>query len=168
MTEPTTDDRTMRAFRALTRNEDPQRTWQAIYEYAVQDADGSTFSGLPVDAETTPALPTRVPYRPSIAGATCTPTKGTIAYVFFANADQSKPRLLAFDATIPEAFTLDATSTIAIGASADEVDLAGGNTSDSTGLGRVVRYGDPILFSVPGQGVVSPGAVLNAFSKVKA
>lgn len=55
-----------------------------------------------------------------------------------------------------------------IGPSADEVDIAGGNVSDATGAGRVVRYGDPIVFSAPGPGTVIPGLVLNHFSKVKA
>jgi hypothetical protein len=169
MTEPTTDDRTLDAFRKLVRNEDPRRTYQGLHEYAVQRADAATFDGLPTDPTFSPQLPTGVPYRPALAGSSCVPTAGTLAYVAFANQDPSKPILVAFGPTLPSEATVDATGTVAIGPSADTVELAGGNVTDLTGgVGRVVRYGDPIVFSAPGPGTITAGAVVNHFSKVTA
>jgi hypothetical protein len=166
MSDPTTNDRTLDAFRLLVRNEDPVRTYQGLHEYAVQRADASTFDGAPTDPDYSPALPTQVPYRPALAGSSCVPTVGTLAYVMFANSNPSKPVLVAFGPTLPTSATVDATGIVEIGPTAEAVHLAGGNVTLTDGTGRVVRYGDPIVFGPPGAGFVEPGIVLNHFSKV--
>ncbi len=168
MSDPTALDRTLVSMRALVKSFFPGLLYFIVHEYSVAESDGATFSGLPTDAGFSPALPTRVPYSPSLAGSSCIVPVGTLAYVGFANADRGKPYLVRFGAgATSTATTIDA-GAMTIGASASAVTIAGGNVTDATGLGRVVRYGDPIVFGVPGPGVVSPGIVLNNFSKVKA
>lgn len=165
---PVSLDRTIDAMRRLVLSFFPSAVYWIVHEYSVAESDGTAFSGLPTDATFSPALPTRVPYAPSLAGSSCVVPVGTLAYVGFANADPSKPYLVRFGPGLATSTTIDATDTIAVGPSASEVDLAGGNVTDAGGgAGRVVRYGDPIVFGVPGPGTVSAGAVLNHFSKVK-
>jgi hypothetical protein len=127
MTPPTPDDRTLAAFRALTRAEDPLRTYQGLHEYAVQRADASTFDGLPTDPSFSPQLPTQVPYRPALAGSSCVPVVGTRAYVAFANSDPSKPIFVAFDQTLPDLATVDANATgiVKVGPTALLTELGG-------------------------------------------
>lgn len=146
MSDATPNDRTLAAFRELVRAEDPQRTYQGLHEYAVQRADASTFDGIPTDADYSPALPTHVPYRPALAGSSCVPAKGTLAYVAFANSNPSKPVLVAFGPTPPDAIALDtnASGTIGIGVAAHSVAL--GDPDDlSPGLGTVIRDGDTVV-----------------------
>lgn len=113
---PTARDRIMRAFRSLVRAEDPNRSYGfGPYEYQVQSATSTTFDGSPTE-QNFPLPPlVGVPYRPSIAGATCTPTAGTLAYVAFANADPSKPILICFGPTTPEQVSIDATGNVNLG-----------------------------------------------------
>lgn len=167
--EPTALDRALHAFRVLVRSVFPMAVYWIVHEYSVAESDGLTFSGTPTDATFSPQLPVRVPYSPALAGSSSVVPAGTLAYVGFANADPSKPFLVRFGAgATSTSTTIDATSSMAIGASAGAVTIAGGDVTDATGLGRVVRYGDPIVFGAPGPGTVSPGLVLNHFSKVKA
>ncbi len=114
MSDPTPLDRALRSFNAIVRAEDQNRTFRAVYEYSVEDSDGATFSGLPVDASVSPQIPTRVPYSPSLAGTQCVVPKGTLAYVAFNNGDPTKPVLRAFGGTLPSAVTVDATDTLAL------------------------------------------------------
>lgn len=105
MTQPapiTPLDRLLRAFRALVAMVSPNLLYFATWEYAVQgvNADGTidaspTEQGLPL-----PSLP-GWPYRPSLAGTTCTPRLGTICYVTFANGDPTKPILVNFEPPPP-------------------------------------------------------------------
>jgi hypothetical protein len=131
MTQPATStaaSRLLRAFSALVRAEDPDRTFAAgPWEYSVSRADGSTFDGAPTE-QGLPLPPLRdIPYRGSIAGATCNPTVGTLAYVCFANGDPSRPILMAFGQTLPQGTTIDsaALTTIAIGATSQVINLGG-------------------------------------------
>lgn len=127
---PTALDRMLAALRLLVRNFFPALTYWIVHEYAVEESDGTTFSGLPTDAGFSPALPTRVPYAPSLAGSSCVVPIGTLAYVGFANADPSKPFLVRFGA----------------GASATQVGLAGGGP----GLARVGDFVCRLYFEYAG------------------
>lgn len=115
-----------------------------------------------------------VPAWPGLAGAHAEATPGALVLVQFIDGDPGRPYVCAWSprddpAWRPTALTLDATGTVKVGPSATAVELAGGDVTDiSGGLGRVVRYGDPILFGPPGQGTVAAGAVITHFSKVKA
>lgn len=153
--KPTTDlDRTMAAFRLLVESVYPAAVYWICHEYSVVESDGETFSGTPTDATFSPALPTRVPYAPSLAGSFTVVPQGTIAHVVFVNADPSKPRCVGFDLpTLPTSTTIDATGTIAVGPNASEVVLTDATsvaTSPATAASerRIMCYGDIISVGV--------------------
>lgn len=104
----------------------------------------------------------------TIAGVVASPVVGSRVAVAFVDADKRRPIVLGFEPGTPVDAAVDASGTVAVGASASAVELAGGDVTLLAYTGRVVRYGDPILFGAPGQGTVSPGAVLTHFSKVQA
>lgn len=120
MTQPapvTPLDRLLRAFRSLVAMVSPNLLYFATWEYQVQSADGSTFDGSPTEQGLPLPSLVGVPYRPSLAGTTCTPQPGTLAYITFANGDPTKPILVAFgpcppasgpSSALPTATRLDA------------------------------------------------------------
>lgn len=126
MTQPapvTPLDRTLRAFRALVASVFPTLLYYATWEYQVARADGSTFDGSPTEQGLPLPSLVGVPYRGSLAGSTCVPVVGTLAYVAFANGDPSKPVLIAFGpcppasgpaSALPTAIRLDA-ETVTVG-----------------------------------------------------
>jgi len=158
-TDPTPDDRTLAAMRLLITAQDPSRGFRSIYEYSVTACDGHTVSGVPLDPTEAPPLPEGVPYRPGLAGSFAVPVPGSLAYVFFANGNPSKPRLLSFDETLPTSSTVDASGQVSVGPSAAHVQLASGFDLLPLGgeIGRVVRYGD--LVSIPVVAAVATGAI---------
>lgn len=165
---PTAADRSMAALRAIVRAEDPERVAAGIWEYQVERADAATFDGSPTSADfPLPAL-VGVPYRGALAGASCVPARGTLAYVAFANQDSTRPVLVAFGPTVPEAATLDATGTLALGPSSSSVVLASGSESVSPAdaVGRFVRYGDPLTVGAATGVAALPGPT-GLVSKVK-
>jgi len=168
--EPTALDRAMRAFRALTRAEDPARDYRGIWEYSVERADSKTFDGTPTSSDFPLPSLVGVPYRPSLAGSSCVPTKGTLVYVAFANADASRPVVLAFGPTVPSSATVDATGTLAVGPSAALTQLGSGSEPVAPGseLGRVVRYGDPVMVGVATGPISLPPGPPAPLAKVKA
>lgn len=135
-------DRALAAFRGLVLSVYPAAVYWLTHEYAVAESDGATFSGTPTDATISPQLPTRVPYAPSLAGASCVVPVGTLAYVGFANADPSKPFLVRFGA----------------GSTSTAVSLAAGTVTLSIGgeLKHVVCYGDNITVPVGGGAAAGP------------
>lgn len=93
---PTPLDRALQAFRKLVASVLPNLLYFAAWEYQVQRADGQTFDGSPTE-QGLPLPPlVRVPYRCSLAGATCVPMVGCLAYVTWSNGDPSRPILVAF------------------------------------------------------------------------
>lgn len=123
---PTALDRTLVSLRALVLSFLPALKYWIVHEYSVHESDGATFSGLPTDATFSPQLPTRVPYAPALAGATCIVPQGTLAYVGFANADPSKPYLVRFGA----------------GATSTTTTIDAGTVNIGDGFARIVREGD--------------------------
>ena len=137
------------------------------YTVAAVRADGRLDLTPPPDARHLAELAAVAPC--TIAGVVISPAVGAEVLVTFADADPRRPRVLGFAPGTPTAAGVDASGTITIGASAGAVDIAGGSVTDiSGGAGRVVRYGDPIVFAVPGPGTITAGAVLTHFSKVSA
>jgi len=162
----------MAAFRALARAEDPSRDYRGIWEYSVERADSKTFDGNPTSSDFPLPPLVGVPYRPSLAGSSCVPAKGTLVYVAFANADASRPVVVAFGPTVPSSATVDATGTLALGPSSSSVVLANATavpTSPTTAASerRAVCYGDAVVFGVPGPGVMTL-APASSCSKVRA
>ena len=97
MTQPTSLDRSLAAFRALVRSVFPALRYFGRYRYSVHSATATTFDGIPVDATVAPKLPTGVPYALSLAGSSCVPTQGTIAHVMFADGDPGQPVCVSFE-----------------------------------------------------------------------
>lgn len=123
---PTASDRTLAAMRKLVASFFPSLIYWIAHEYSVQQSDGATFAGIATDPGFSPALPTRVPYAPSLAGSSCVVPVGTLAHVIFINADPSKPRCVGFDLpAVPTVTSINA-GTIALG----------------TAEARLVREGD--------------------------
>ena len=121
MTQPapiTPADRLLRAFRSLVASVFPNLLYFATWEFQVQRADGSTFDGSPTEQGLPLPSLVGVPYRGSLAGSTCVPVAGTLAYVTFANGDPSRPILVGFgpcppasgpSSALPSATRIDAT-----------------------------------------------------------
>lgn len=94
---------------------------------------------------------------------------GTFVELEYQEGSEQKPiACLARGDTAALNVTLSVTGSVTISGAA-AVTLASGSVTDDAinCVGRVVRYGDPIVFSAPGQGTIVPGAVLNNFSKVR-
>jgi len=173
MTTPVTAaDRTLAAMRALIASVFPSLRFYLAHEYSVQGSDGATFSGVPTDPTFSPALPTRVPYSPSLAGSSAVVPNGALAHVVFINGDPSKPRCVGFDLpTIPTSVAVDATGTASIGTSASSVVLAAAtpvitSPAAATLQRRVVCYGDTV--SVGGSAIGPVTLVAATCSKASA
>jgi hypothetical protein len=97
MSEPTPIDSLWRAFRKLVRAELPTVAYLAVYEYTVFAVLAGTMTAHRSD----PTLPipdvVAIPIRSGIPGATVVASPGSSVYVFFANGDPSRPRVLAYD-----------------------------------------------------------------------
>ncbi len=148
--KPTDADRLLRAFRKLITSCMPQLVYWIAHEYTVIESDGTTFSGLPTDADFSPQLPTRVPYAPSLAGSQCVVPQGTLAHVVFVNADASKPRCVGFDLpSVPTSATVDASASLVLGPTSDQIRVGGSDNAvlvaraDAT----VLRDGDTVSIS---------------------
>lgn len=104
-----------------------------------------------------PALPPlRAVEQWSLGGALVTPALGSEVLVLFRDANPTRPVMVACARAAAELVDFPLGST----APADPVNLAPD--------GRVVRYGDSIMFSAPGPGVVAPGVPGTPVAKVSA
>lgn len=110
---------------------------------------------------------------PGMAGAWAKLAPGAEVLVQFIDGDPSQPIVTHFAPKggagfVPVDLDIDATGTITVGASADLVEVGSGSEtlSVSHAHGRVVRYGDPILFGSGAGTVELPAAGLVA--RVKA
>lgn len=123
-------DRALSAFRRLVVSVYPAAVYWIVHEYVVAESDGATFSGTPTDPSFSPALPTQVPYAPSLAGSYSVVPAGVLAYVGFANGDPSKPYLVRFGAGVTASSVSLASAPVAT------------SPADAAAERRVVCYGD--------------------------
>ncbi len=102
----TPQDRLMKAFRALVREELPRLTFLAVYEFAVQSSCATTADLSPTDQ--TIGLPSlvSVPLRVPLVGAVLSP--GTKCIVAFINGDPSRPFVLSADSSTEHVMTTEA------------------------------------------------------------
>lgn len=166
---PTPLDRIMRAFRSLVRAEDPNRTYGfGPWEYQVQIATATTFDGSPTE-QNFPLPPlVGVPYRPSLAGSSCVPEPGTLAYVAFVNADPSKPILVAFGQTLPLSADVDAaaTGTVTVGATAASVNAGGVGAVPLATAGNLAAWGAAVVTAFAGLTITVPPLTSVATTKL--
>jgi len=139
---------------------------RGIYEYAVFSQSGNGYDLQPTDLTLgLPPLPDVV-FKPGIPGLTSSLQTGTLVYVSFVNADQSKPFILAVagpqDAPfVPSTMTLDSTGRIHVG---------GTETADPATFGRFLRSGDSVTIgtgSAPtgATGTIVFGPIITTMSK---
>jgi len=129
--------------------------------YIVQSvrADGRLDLSPPPDAVALPELVNVEPW--TLNGVVVTPTAGTEVVVVFRDASPTRPIVVGYvqgiasggaspNATTPSRLEVDATAMVTVGASASAVELAGMQSDTilvpGTEAGRVVRYGDVIMF----------------------
>lgn len=158
------DGRGARALRALTR--DPRRAFFGVYRYRVV-SQAETDGRLTLQAVRKLAgLPDVLPVSawPGIAGASSQPQLGAIVVVAFFEGDPAQPFVTHYEPSegagfLPVSSTIDASGTVHIGPSAVAVQLAGGSDAVAPGAeaGRVVRYGDTIMF--PSGSAATPTAL---------
>jgi len=122
-------DRLERGENEIIRGELPWLTFQGLWEYSVESATETTFSGRPTSDVPLPDL-VDVELRPSISGMKVRPAPGTRVLVAFVNADPTRPVVVGGDTTVPP-----------------EVDIDGDSIRLGAGLGRVLREGDTLTLS---------------------
>lgn len=144
-----TEDRTLRALRALVMQMLPQLGYLGLHEYRVVSVAGDRVDLQVVrKASGLPDLP-RVEAWPGVAGAGSTPALGSLVLVEFIATDPARPFIAYYcppgaPGFLPTAISMDASGTVAIGASADAVDLG-------AAAAPVLRHGDTISIT-PGNG----------------
>ncbi len=149
------EDDVLGGLEPLVRAQLPLTDFHAFYEYGVAGQNGDRLDLRPALAGLgLPDLPGFLP-RPGAAGAKATLRPGSKVLVGFANGDPSRPFVAFFEAPggggfLPLSASLDASEDVTIGESAGMVRLGSGDDVLVPGLevGRVVRYGDQVMFPV--------------------
>lgn len=159
-------DQIGRALVAIAREAFPRHNFMCPYRYRVTDMVASRVRLQAVKAA--PGLPDilHVSVLPGLAGGAAVFQSGTLVLVEFIEGDPAQPIVTHFEAEggagwLPISVTLDASSSVKIGPSADMVEIGSGTDAPADATGRVVRYGDLVLF--PGSGgpaaiTLNPGA----------
>ncbi len=104
----TLQDRLLKAFRALVREEFPRLTFLAVYEFSVQGVSSLKLTADLSPTDTTLGLPSMVsvPLRLPLVGATL--ALGTKCIVAFINGDPSRPFVLSADSSTEHVVTTEA------------------------------------------------------------
>lgn len=125
------------------------------YIVASVAGDGRLDLVPPPDAAHLAELASVAPY--TIAGVAIAPVVGSEVLVAFADADPRRPRVVGYAQGVPTDASVNTTGTLYVGPDATLVDIGSGSEtlSAAAAVGRVVRYGDAILFGAPGAGVVT-------------
>ena len=163
-------DRLKRAISAFVRELFPNIDYFRPYVYVVLAWDESSQTGDLQPSTGSAGMPplSKCPHR---FPGKFKLTAGQEVVVQFDNGDPTRYFISHLGAQLPAKSSLDATDEVDIGASASSVKLAGGSdvvVSAALGVGRVVRYGDPIVFAPPGNGIVSLPPAGGPVAKVKA
>lgn len=150
--------REVEAFRRLLDALDPSRMFRGLSEYRIVSQSGERFDLQIVRRSTGMPDLRSVRARPGIAGVRADATLGARVLVGFVDSDASRPVVLAWEDAEGGGFA------------PARLDLVGEDDhviDPDNATGRVVRYGDPIIFASPGPGVVKLPAVGN-LSRVRA
>jgi hypothetical protein len=143
----TATSRRLSALRALLAQLLPDYRYRGVYEYRVVSQGGERLDLQPVRSVL--GLPDlqRVRVRPGVAGCRADVTLGSTVLVAFVDADPGRPAVVGFEDAEGDGF---APSRLDLVGEDDPNVLPGALGAN----GRVVRYGDPIVFASPGPGVV--------------
>lgn len=153
--------RRLTAIRRLVEQLDPDRRFRATYEYRVVTQDGERVNLQVVRVSTgMPDLP-RVTVRPGVSGARADLALGSRVLVTFVDADPARPTVTGFedaegDGFLPAALTIDANGIMTLG---HDDPVIGPAVASTVAPKRFVRYGDPIIFGPPGNGIVAAPAL---------
>jgi hypothetical protein len=128
------------------------------HEYRVVDQEGERLTIQPVRVASGMPDLERVSVMGGLPGARADVQLGSRVLVAFVECDPGRPVVTAFEGADGNGFAATRLDL------SDEDDI-GVDPSDS--IGRVVRYGDPIVFASPGPGVVSISAP-SPLSRVRA
>jgi len=160
-------DRLMTDLERAVRHVLPELPFLGAYRYRVVKAnpgDGRWHLQVVVDRGLPDLLPISI--SPGMAGLNAQLGLGSTVLVQFVEGRRDMPMITHFAAPgdagwRPVTLTLDASGTVFVGPSADMVELGSGTDTPANATGRVVRYGDQVLF--PGSGgpaaiILNPGA----------
>jgi len=137
-----TDDRNLRAFRALVREAFPEYAFLGRYRYRVvrQVVNRVDLQALRKRDGMPDLLP--VPVHPGMAGLSAKLTPGALVLVEFIEGDPRYPIITHFaskdeEGFLPVELALDATGKVRIGETASVIELG-------SGVGTVIRSGDTV------------------------
>lgn len=139
--------RRLEAFRKIFDQLDPDRAFRGLWEYRVVTQESNRVNLQPVRVSTGMPDLRRVFVRPGVPGSKAMLTLGARVIVGFADANPAWPVVVAFEDADGEGFksislTIDATTTIGLGAGARPVaatgDLAGGIWPIVSGQAKVL------------------------------
>lgn len=149
-------DRLSDAIRAIVRAELPELTFLGTYEYTVQRVRGARIDATPASDLPLPPLVDRELSPSTLAEVVSGAVVGSLARVQFVNGDPTRPEIVGLSAPSSTA-AIDATDTIALGAHAEAVELAGGAAA-------VGRIGDMITVFLPLTPVAVSGVINGALN----
>lgn len=103
MTSPTPDDRLLEWFRKLVRSVFPRMQYTGVFDYVITGVNGEapsfTCDVAPADTEIGLPAPNAVEILSSVSSMTATPSKGMACMLVFLDANPSKPRIVAIEAS---------------------------------------------------------------------
>lgn len=143
--------RRLAAFRRLFEALDPGRRFAGVFEYRVVSQSGERLDLQAVRVSSGMPDLRRAVVRPGVAGCRADVAMGSRVLVAFIDSDPARPIVVGFEDAEGSGFlsttlSLDATDTVAVGPSADMVELGSGSEIGvSSPTGRVLRWGDPIF-----------------------
>lgn len=155
------ESRTLRAFRALVAALTDRTNYHALVRYrVVKNVSGRVeLQALKKAGPWPDTLP--VSLQPGAPGVNGVPKLAAIVLVSFIEGNPSLPVVTHFARTddpawLPISVALDASALVRVGEHATLTQLGSGDESLTAPAahGRVVRYGDAILFGSPGAGTV--------------
>lgn len=153
-----TTSKRLAAWAALLDRLRPLDRYRGTWEYRVVSRSGERLNLQPGRASLPVPDLRVVKVTPGVAGCKADVAPGSMVLVSFINGDPTRPAVTSFDDPDSPGFA------------PDRLDLVGKDdtlVSIPNAHGRVVRYGDPIVFGNPGPGTVEI-SVPSSLSRVRA
>lgn len=142
----------------------PEQRYRGTFEYRVTTQDGERLNLQPVRvASGMPSL-ARVPVRPGVAGARADVQLGELVLVSFADADPSRPNVIAHDAPDAPGWLPEL---VEIGDGGDFVALKGAVDAIQTNLDTMASFNTPWGPTAPGNIAAAGAQASSTLVKVK-